>query len=101
MAYDLNGAWNNYVGINAPLYPRKDESEEIRGNLNVEACVNYWLDNGVDPKKVVLGMPLYGRSFRLANKDNYKPGAPATGQGIGGPYSREPGMVGLNEVRKH
>ncbi|XP_044737016.1 probable endochitinase [Chrysoperla carnea] len=98
MAYDLNGGWNNYVGINAPLYPREDESEEIRGNLNVEACIKYWMDNGVDPKKVVLGMPLYGRSFRLVNKDNYKPGAPASGKGIGGPYSGEPGMVGLNEI---
>ena len=25
MAYDLNGAWANYTGINAPLFPRDDE----------------------------------------------------------------------------
>ena len=34
MAYDLNGAWANYTGINAPLYPRHDEEGDQR-YLNV------------------------------------------------------------------
>ena len=34
MAYDLNGAWANYTGINAPLYPRHEEEGDQR-YLNV------------------------------------------------------------------
>ena len=26
MTYDLNGAWNNYVGHNSPMFPRSDET---------------------------------------------------------------------------
>ena len=34
MAYDLNGAWNNYTGHNAPLYARADETgEELFNNV--------------------------------------------------------------------
>jgi len=35
MAYDLNGAWDNQTGINAPLYPRFDELGSDRKNLNL------------------------------------------------------------------
>ena len=34
MAYDLNGAWNNYTSHNSPLYPRSEETGEDR-YLNV------------------------------------------------------------------
>lgn len=98
MAYDLHGAWDNYVGHNSPLFPRDDESEEIRGNLNVEACLKYWLDNGADPEKIVLGMPLYGRNFKLYDSNQIQPGAHATGPGPAGPYTRQEGVVGYNEV---
>ena len=39
MAYDLNGAWANYTGINAPLYPRHEEVDDQR-YLNVVS--NYY-----------------------------------------------------------
>lgn len=102
MAYDLHGAWESHTGLNAPLYPRADESGEDREVLNVEACVNYWLENGADSKKLVLGIPLYGRSFQLVDKNNYKPGSPSVlnGQGLQGPYTRTAGTLGYNEVRR-
>lgn len=34
MAYDLNGSWNNFAAINAPLYPSSKESGE-QAKLNV------------------------------------------------------------------
>jgi chitinase len=28
--------------------------------------VNYWLAGGLSPKKLIMGIPLYGQSFTLA-----------------------------------
>ncbi|KAL6255476.1 hypothetical protein P5V15_013812 [Pogonomyrmex californicus] len=97
MAYDLHGAWEKVTGHNAPLYPRKGES----GNdlkLNVDAAVRYWLDNGCPPEKLILGVPFYGRAFTLADKNQNGLGAPTTGPGTAGPYTREGGMLGYNEI---
>ena len=42
MAYDLNGAWANYTGINAPLHPRDDEvGDQIYLNVVSTTYVTY------------------------------------------------------------
>ncbi|XP_029677573.1 chitinase-3-like protein 1 [Formica exsecta] len=97
MAYDLHGAWEKTTGLNAPLYPRKGES----GNdlkLNVDACVRYWLKSGCAPEKLILGVGFYGRAFTLTDKNQNGLGAPAKGPGTAGPYTREAGMLGYNEI---
>ncbi|XP_043485682.1 chitotriosidase-1 [Polistes fuscatus] len=99
MAYDLHGSWESTTGINAPLYPQKG----ITGNnakLTTDAAVQYWLDQGAPPEKLIVGVPFYGRSFSLQNAQNNKVGAPTTGPGMAGEYTREPGMLGYNEICK-
>ncbi|KAL6428645.1 hypothetical protein ACFW04_007925 [Cataglyphis niger] len=97
MAYDLHGAWEKTTGLNAPLYPRKGESgNELK--LNVDACVQYWLKSGCAPEKLILGVGFYGRAFTLADKNQNGVGAPTRGAGAAGPYTREPGMLGYNEI---
>lgn len=59
---------------------------------------------GAPPKKLVLGIPLYGRTFILedpsAVSSNKKPklGLPAGSTGFQGPFTREDGFMGYNEV---
>lgn len=59
---------------------------------------------GAPPKKLVLGIPLYGRTFILedpsAISSNKKPklGSPAGNLGFSGPFTRETGFMGYNEV---
>ncbi|KAL0110197.1 hypothetical protein PUN28_013683 [Cardiocondyla obscurior] len=97
MAYDLHGAWEKVTGHNAPLYKRTGESGgDLK--LNVDASVHYWLDNGCPPEKLILGVPFYGRAFTLADKNQNGLGAPTTGPGTAGPYTREGGMLGYNEI---
>ena len=45
-----------------------------------------------------MGMPLYGRTFTLANRANNGFKAPTNGGGEAGPYTRESGTLGYNEV---
>uniref|UniRef100_A0A182PFM1 chitinase n=1 Tax=Anopheles epiroticus TaxID=199890 RepID=A0A182PFM1_9DIPT len=97
MVYDMHGAWDSYCGINAPLYRGPADTTGKQVQLNVNASIQYWLAQGAPAEKLVLGIPLYGRSFTLANAGNTQVGAPAVGGGTPGPYTGEPGVMGYNE----
>ena len=43
-------------------------------------------------------MPLYGRSFTLANVENTGIGAPFSNLGKAGPYTQQAGSLGYNEI---
>lgn len=98
MAYDFHGAWEDFTGHNSPLYssPEIDYGEFI--TFNQDYAVNYWLDKGADPSKLVLGMGLYGRGFILSNPANNGFYASANQPISAGPYTREPGIWGYNEI---
>ncbi|XP_067634739.1 chitinase-3-like protein 2 isoform X2 [Eurosta solidaginis] len=67
-------------GLNAPLYARPNE-RSILGTLNINYSVNWWLANGLDRKKLVVGLPTYGHSFTLVSALNNGINAPAEGVG--------------------
>ncbi|KAH8372051.1 hypothetical protein KR093_009815, partial [Drosophila rubida] len=98
MAYDLHGPWDAKLGINAPLYAGANDKTPREQQLNVDAVVQYWLAAGAPSQKLVLGMPFYGRTFTLATADDHQPGAAHIGRGMAGRYSREPGVLGYNEL---
>ncbi|XP_076356556.1 chitinase-3-like protein 1 [Tachypleus tridentatus] len=97
MCYDYHGGWETFTGHNAPLYPRPDDNE-LNQILNVNFSVNYWISKGAPRNKLILGMGLYGRSFTLASATNTGFGAPAPQRGRAGPYTREKGSLGYNEI---
>ncbi|KAF7490087.1 Chitotriosidase-1 [Sarcoptes scabiei] len=97
MSYDFHGAWEMQTGHNAPMdsYPNFSEKEKI---FTVKYAVNYWLGKNVDPKKLILGIPLYGRTFTLATS-NDSIHAPTIGHGgRSGPFTRTDGILGYNEI---
>ena len=76
MAYDMHGAWDNFLGFNAPLY--------ANDKLNVDFALKYWLSKGASADKINLGLGTYGRSFTLANPSAIKPNSAASGAGQAG-----------------
>lgn len=97
MAYDYHGGWESKTGHNAPLYARPDESANER-QLNVNFSINYWISRGAPRNKIVLGMGTYGRSFTLSRGEKHGFNDDAPQKGRAGPYTREPGSLGYNEV---
>jgi len=75
MAYDIHGAFENFLGFNAPLYSND--------TLSVSFAVNYWLSLGATPDKLVLGLPTYGKSFTKSGAGNTL-GSGASGAGTAG-----------------
>jgi chitinase len=92
MTYDLHGAWDRKTGINAPLY----SSDE----LSVDSCVKFWLAQGCPKEKLVVGIPLYGRSFTILDTISYDIGQPASA-GKPGKFIRSADTAGFlpyNEI---
>lgn len=99
MCYDYGGAWDRRVTANAPLYGDDD--------LNVHATVQKLLALGASPAKIVLGVPFYGRTFvSPATNSGHdgghvgggRMGDPASNVGFQGPYTKEDGFIGYNEL---
>ncbi|GKU18260.1 unnamed protein product [Fusarium langsethiae] len=59
MAYDYSGSWDSASGHNANLFPYKASVNPY----NSDEAINDYIEAGVPTEKIVLGMPIYGRSF--------------------------------------
>lgn len=57
MAYDFTGSWSQKTGHHAQLYPGKP------GEPSSAAAVDYVISQGFPAAKILLGVPVYGRSF--------------------------------------
>lgn len=62
MAYDFAGSWDAQAGHQANLYPSKSNPKSTP--FSIDFAVKYYIEHGVHPSKIVLGMPLYGRAFQ-------------------------------------
>lgn len=61
--------------------------------------MKYILRHGMAADKLVLGIPLFGRSYTLASSAMSSPGAAIDGWGDEGPYTQTKGMLAYFEVR--
>ena len=66
MAYDFTGPWSRKAGHQAQLYPAKEE--EPSGS----AAIDYVISTGFPASGLLLGIPVYGRSFLQAEKSGHR-----------------------------
>ncbi|XP_014432648.2 acidic mammalian chitinase-like [Pelodiscus sinensis] len=96
MTYDFHGGWERFTGHNSPLYAGSADQGDFK-YFNCKFAMEYWHSNGVPAEKLVMGFPTYGRTFRLTGSDT-SVGAPASGAGSSGPYTREAGFWAYYEI---
>ncbi|KAG9035681.1 Endochitinase 1 [Tulasnella sp. JGI-2019a] len=70
MAYDYAGSWEKIANHQANIY---------NGSVNTATAAAWYLHHGIAREKLIIGLPLYGRSFMATSG----PGHPFTGIGPG------------------
>ncbi|KAH8244927.1 hypothetical protein KR032_002486 [Drosophila birchii] len=82
MAYDFHFYRRDtpFTGLNAPLYAHASD-RSLMATFNINYTVQWWLKSGLEPHRLVVGLPTYGHSFTLVNPLNHRIGAPASGYG--------------------
>lgn len=60
--------------------------------------IHYWIKQGAEPRKIVMGMPMYGQSFSLADNSVNGLNAPTYGGGEAGDATRARGFLAYYEV---
>uniref|UniRef100_UPI0037E968B3 chitinase, acidic.1 n=1 Tax=Semicossyphus pulcher TaxID=241346 RepID=UPI0037E968B3 len=96
MTYDFHGHWEAVTGHNSPLYRSSvDSGSHVHHNIN--SSIGHWMALGAPAEKLLLGVPTYGRTYRLTSGANGL-GAPAKGPADAGPYTRTAGFWAYYEI---
>ncbi|CAI9112015.1 OLC1v1012378C1 [Oldenlandia corymbosa var. corymbosa] len=95
MCFDYHGAWNTSVtGAQALLYDKSS-------NVSTSFGISSWKEDGVPSRKLVMGMPVYGRTWQLKDPNDHGIGAPAVGVGPGdGGIMQYKDIVNFNQANK-
>ncbi|XP_022973735.1 acidic mammalian chitinase-like [Cucurbita maxima] len=77
MCFDYHGSWDtSATGAHAALF-------DPHTNLSSHYGLRSWISAGVPRNKMVMGIPLYGKSWTLKDPNVHGVGAPATAVGPG------------------
>ncbi|PAN42480.1 hypothetical protein PAHAL_8G158200 [Panicum hallii] len=85
---------SNVTTVDAPLY-------DATSHFSVSYGVISWLDAGVPPCKLVMGIPLFGRSWFLRNKAKNGIGSPTAAAGTKQRKSNQTGIIAYAEVEEY
>jgi chitinase len=83
--YDYAGPWQNETGLVAPLYRTQFDPS---GSNNADATIKTYLRRGLDPQKIMFGVPFYGYAWTASagrHHGLFQPGTPVD-QGDGDNY---------------
>ncbi len=92
MTYNLHGPWSTGVGevtnFNAPLYSTSYTELNGPSSFNLATIIHTYLQHGVPPKKIFLGLPFFARGY--GNVENYNSGlyAPYSGAAPAGSWGK-------------
>ena len=96
-SYDYHGNWDGRTGHVAPLYfNSRTRAESLTNNVNF--TVNHLIALGADRKKLVVGIPLYGQTFTLFDKEDNGMYSYTKGPGAAGEYTKSSGFLPYYEV---
>ncbi|MCD4783403.1 MAG: cellulose binding domain-containing protein [Candidatus Eremiobacteraeota bacterium] len=104
MTYDFHGGWDSSTNHHSPLYlnPNDPINPIDREYLNNDWTINYYINAGMPPEKLSMGIPFYGRAWEEVSDVNnglFQAGPSLPNTGISGNW--EPGYIdywGIQEL---
>jgi chitinase len=96
MTYDFHVATEPATGLLSPLYGSPRDPDTVsRESYNADAAVRAYLAAGVPAKKIVVGIPFYGRAWKGTEGNGLF--QPAQGPAMG---QDEPGYMSYSEIEQ-
>lgn len=96
LTYDYSGPWINKTDHSSPLHSANNPNNIPNSQAS---SLEYWhKDKGVPKEKLILSLPLFGRTWKLFNPQNPGRGAFAEGPGAPGPHLKQAGLLAYNEI---
>lgn len=83
MTYDYHGAWEKQTNHQAALYSNPNDPSAYKAQYNIASTIQQYKNAGVKAEDIVLGAPLYGRSWTGVSSFNDGLFQSATGAGPG------------------
>lgn len=99
MAYDLSGEWSPKTAYQSNLYSYGSNDNE---NGDIDSVVSYLIKElEIESTKIILGIPLYGRSFTNVKAKNEREVIGAEFKGVDDWFDKNsPGVWPTNEIYK-
>jgi chitinase len=82
--YDYDGPWSNMTGFVAPLYKAHRDPDPTN---NANFTIRFYLHSGVEPEKMVFGIPFYGYEWTDVPDIDHGLFDQGTPVGQGSPYN--------------
>jgi len=100
MSYDYSGPWDNYTGIDQPLYGRWGEgfTGHPKKGFNIHESIMHYNKSGFPLDKIVLGIHSESKGWILANNSDTGIYCPAYEGSPNMTYSRQEGWLNYYEV---
>ncbi|XP_041362147.1 chitotriosidase-1-like [Gigantopelta aegis] len=98
MTYNYHGQWEKVTGHHSALWKHRDDPPGEKSELFQNWSIDYWLQEGMDKDRLVVGIATYGMSFTLANPHQNGVFAPVRGGGRMGKYTSETGILSYYEI---
>lgn len=90
MTYDYHTYHDGRTGLIAPLITSDGK--------NVDVTIKHLIDLGIDLKKLILGIPMYGNTFTLKNEDKHGLYDLTVGPGEAGMFTKYRGILAFYEI---
>lgn len=99
MAYSYHEPYegSKITGVNAPL----NRDTDIKSPLYIAKTIENYLNYGVPKDKIILGIPLFGHTYRGVlelTEESFQPGKAFLGGGLFGIPARIPGILAYHEI---
>lgn len=102
MSANLN--WVNDLSFGYNSHGKRTAADSrlynVHSHFSTSYSVTSWLDSGLPPCKLVIGIPLYGRSWLLKNKKKSRIGTKVVSAGSKQKHSNQTGILAYFEMDK-
>ncbi|KAJ8953132.1 hypothetical protein NQ318_017159 [Aromia moschata] len=104
-AYDIPSVKDTVDHVHLMTYDYSLPSTALVTGLSaplsaIKETVSAWLEAGIPPEKLILGIPAYARTYTLVDDDHHDVGDPVTGAAEAGEYTQEAGFLAYYELQQ-